>query len=129
MGWTMTNEQPVQISFAPAFRKDVKQLRKRYSRIQQDIQPLIDQLIAGETPGDQVQSTGYTVYKARLPNRDAQRGKSGGYGVIYYIRTPKQIVLLTVYSKSDRSDNSADDIHAIITNLPDDSDDNGFSAS
>jgi mRNA-degrading endonuclease RelE of RelBE toxin-antitoxin system len=125
----MTNEQPVQIGFAPAFQKDIKRLRKRYPRIQQAIQPLVDQLVAGEIPGDQVQSTGYIVYKVRLPNRDAQRGKSGGYRVIYYIRTQKQIVLLTVYSKSDRSDTSADDIHAIITNLPDDSDDNGFSAS
>jgi mRNA-degrading endonuclease RelE of RelBE toxin-antitoxin system len=117
MRWAMTNEQSVQVSFAPAFRQNIKRLRKRYPHIQQDIQPLIDQLGDGETPGDQVQSTGYTVYKVRLPNRDAQRGKSGGYRVIYYIRTPKQVVLLTVYSKSDRSDTSPDDIQDIITDL------------
>jgi mRNA-degrading endonuclease RelE of RelBE toxin-antitoxin system len=69
------------------------------------------------------------VYKVRLPNRDAQRGKSGGYRVIYYIRTPKRIVLLTVYSKSDRSDTSADDIQAIIASLPDDGGGNGVSDS
>ena len=118
----MPNEQPVQIGFAPAFRKDLKRLRKRYPRIQQAIQPLIDQLIDGETPGDQIQSTGYTVYKVRLPNRDAQRGKRGGYRVIYYIRTTKHVVLLTIYSKSDRSDTSVDDIQAIISDLPDDVD-------
>ncbi len=125
----MTNEHPVQVSFAPAFRKDVKRLRKRFPRIQQDIQPLIDQLKDGDTPGDQIQSTGYTVYKVRLPNRDARRGKSGGYRVIYYIRTLKQVVLLSVYSKSDRSDTSVDDIQTIITDLPEDSDENGFSTS
>ena len=118
----MTNEQPVQVSFAPAFQKDVKRLRKRYPRIQQDIQPLIDQLEAGETPGDQVQGTGYTVYKVRLPNRDAQRGKSGGYRVIYYIQTLKQIMLLSVYAKSDRSNISTGELQGIITDLPDDSD-------
>lgn len=125
MGWTTTNEQPVQISSAPTFRKDFKQLRKRYPHIQQDVQPLIDQLLAGETPGDQIESTGYTVYKVRLPNRDAQRGKSGGYRVIYYIRAAERIVLLTIYSKSDRSDTRADDIQSIISDLPDDSDDSG----
>jgi mRNA-degrading endonuclease RelE of RelBE toxin-antitoxin system len=78
----MTSEQPVEVMFAPAFQKDIKRLRKKYPHIQDDLQPLIDQLIAGETHGDQIQSTGYTVYKVRLPNRDAQRGKSGGYRVI-----------------------------------------------
>ncbi|MBZ0301847.1 MAG: type II toxin-antitoxin system RelE/ParE family toxin [Anaerolineae bacterium] len=125
----MTTEQPVQVRFAPAFQKEVKRLRKRYPRIQQDIQPLIDQLIDGKTPGDQIQSTGYTVYKVRLPNRDAQRGKSGGYRVIYYIRTLTQIVLLTIYSKSDRSDTNTGDIQALIADLPDDSDESGVSDS
>lgn len=118
----MANESPVQVSFAPAFQKDVKRLRKKYPRIQHDIQPLIDRLMDGDTPGDQIQSTGYTVYKVRLPNRDTQRGKSGGYRVIYYIQTPEQLVLLTIYAKSDRSDLSADAIQDIIADLPDASD-------
>lgn len=122
MAWTMANERPVQVSFAPAFQKDVKRLRKKYPRIQKDVQPLIDRLIAGETPGDQIQSTGYTVYKVRLQNRDAQRGKSGGYRVIYYIDTPTQTVLLTIYAKSEREDTSASAIEDIITDLPDTSD-------
>ena len=113
------NESPVQVGLAPAFQKDIKRLRKKYPHIQQDIQPLINQLIDGETPGDQIQATGYIVYKVRVPNRDAQRGKSGGYRVIYYIRTLTQVVLLTIYSKSERSDVDADNIQSIITDLPD----------
>lgn len=110
---------PIQVRLAPAFQKDIKRLRKKYPHIQQDLEPLIGQLIDGETPGDQIQATGYIVYKVRLPNRDAQRGKSGGYRVIYYIRTPIQIVLLTIYSKSERSDTGVDDIQGIITDLKD----------
>lgn len=82
----MTNKPPVQIAFAPSFKKELKQLQKKYPRIQQQIHSLIEQLVAGETPGDQIQATGYTVYKVRLPNPDTQRGKSGGYRVIYFIR-------------------------------------------
>ncbi len=62
----MANEPPVQVRFAPAFLKDIKRLRKKYPHIQQDVQPLIDQLINGATPGDHIQATGYTVYKVRL---------------------------------------------------------------
>lgn len=113
----MTDKPPVQVRFSPVFLKDIKRLRKRYPHLQQDVQPLIDQLAAGETPGDQIQAIGYTVYKVRLPNRDAQRGKSGGYRVIYYIQTREQIVLLTIYSKSDRTDTSTDEIQDIITGL------------
>jgi mRNA-degrading endonuclease RelE of RelBE toxin-antitoxin system len=115
----MADERPVQVSFAPVFQRDVKRLRKQYDHIRDDIQPLIDQLTNRETPGEQVQSAGYTVYKVRLPNRDARRGKSGGYRVIYYIQTPSQIVLLTIYSKSQRSNISPDNIQSIITDLPD----------
>ncbi len=76
----------------------------------------------GEIPGDQVQSTGYTVYKVRLPNCDAQRGKSGGYRVIYYIQIPQHIILLTIYSKSERSDTGMDAIQNIISDVSDDAD-------
>lgn len=119
----MSDKQPVQVSFTSEFQKAVKKLRKKYPQIRQDIQPLIDVLLLGETPGDQIQSIGDTVYKVRVANRDAQRGKSGGYRVIYYIRTVNQIILLTIYSKSDRSDISSQAIQELITGLPENDDD------
>ncbi len=49
-----------------------------------DLNPVLIQLEAGETPGDRIQGLGsYRVYKARIRNSDAQRGKSGGYRVVY----------------------------------------------
>jgi mRNA-degrading endonuclease RelE of RelBE toxin-antitoxin system len=108
------------VTFAPAFQKNIKRLRKKYPHIQQDFAPLIDQLMAGGTPGERVQSTGYVVYKVRLPNRDTQRGKSGGYRVIYYLRTAELIVLLMIYAKSERADVSADEIQGLIADLLDD---------
>lgn len=65
---------------------------------------LVVQLRKGETPGDRIQGLLYRVYKVRLKNSDSQRGKSGGYRVIYYLETEDQTVLLTIYSKSDQSD-------------------------
>ncbi len=116
----MTNKPSRVVVFAPTFRRSVKNLRKKYPRIQQDVQPLIERLAGGETPGNLVPSTGNAVYKVRLPNRDAQRGKSGGYRVMYYLQTKERIILLTMYAKSDQTDISAGTIQDLIADLPDD---------
>ena len=52
--------------------------------------------------------------KVRLKNSDSQRGKSGGYRLIYWIVSTDLIILLDVYSKSDQSDIEVDEIRQII---------------
>jgi mRNA-degrading endonuclease RelE of RelBE toxin-antitoxin system len=79
-----------------------------------DVDLLSDQLERGETPGDRIQGLLYRVYKVRLRNSDAQRGKSGGYRIIYYLETEQQTVLLTIYSKTDQSDLPTEFIQRII---------------
>ena len=53
----------------------------------------------------------------RLKNSDSQKGKSGGYRLIYWIVSPEVIVLLDIYSKSDQSDIEVDEIRQIIKGL------------
>jgi mRNA-degrading endonuclease RelE of RelBE toxin-antitoxin system len=110
---------PVEVIPSPWFAKRIKKLRKRYPQIAQDTLPLIEQLKRGETPGDHLQAKRYTLYKVRVPNRDARRGKSGGYRVVYYIQTQDRVILLTIYTKSDQNDISLEEIEAIIADLPD----------
>ncbi|MES9829213.1 MAG: hypothetical protein ABW201_13175 [Candidatus Thiodiazotropha sp.] len=50
------------VSYSDAFKRQLKRLNRKYRRIRSDVEPLISQLEAGETPGDQIQGTGYTVY-------------------------------------------------------------------
>jgi len=69
-------KSPVEVIPSPWFSKRIKRLQKRYPHVAQDTRPLIEQLQHGETPGDHIQAKDYTVYKARVPKRDAQRGKS-----------------------------------------------------
>jgi mRNA-degrading endonuclease RelE of RelBE toxin-antitoxin system len=102
------------IVFSSPFARKAKQLQKRYRHIMDDLDPLLDQLGAGETPGDRVAATGYTVFKVRIKNQDAQRGYSGGYRVIYYLETAEQILMVTIYSKSDESDAPIYVIRSII---------------
>lgn len=105
---------PLQLNYSAAFLKQLKRLAKKYRRIEKDLRPVLDEIQAGQTPGDQIQGTGYTVYKVRVANSDAQRGTSGGYRMIYYVQTADSRLLLAIYSKSEQSDIPADNIKHII---------------
>lgn len=100
----MSNNSPIQIALTPHFQRDLRNLAKRYRSIRLDLQPLIEQLQSGETPGDRVAGIKYQIFKVRLKNSNIQKGKSGGYRVIYYLKTEAEIILATIYSKSDLSD-------------------------
>ena len=102
------------VYYSDTFRRQLKRLSRKYRRIRADVQPLIEQLDAGETPGEQIQGTGYTVYKVRVANSDTQRDKSGGYRVIYYLQRQDDVLLVTLYSKTEQSDIEANDIIQII---------------
>lgn len=111
----MPSELPsIQIALTPQFKRDLRNLSKRYRSIRTDLQALIERLQLGETPGDEI--TGYRdkIFKVRLKNSNIQKGKSGGYRVIYYVKTEKEIVLVTIYSKSDFSDASNETIEDAI---------------
>jgi mRNA-degrading endonuclease RelE of RelBE toxin-antitoxin system len=56
-----------------------------------------------------------TIYKVRIRNRDAARGKSGGYRVIYYLKTSSAVILITIYSKTEQSDITSVKIKQILS--------------
>ena len=104
----------IEIALTPRFKRDLRDLNKRYRSIRTDLQPLIEQLQAGEIPGDRVTGLAYPVFKVRLKNSNIQKGKSSGYRVIYYLKTEEKIILTTIYSKSEFTDVSNDTIEAAI---------------
>ena len=110
----MTDSAPIQIVASPDFKTQTRKLSKRYHNLQTDLQPLLDQLIQGETPGDRIQGIQSIVYKVRLKNSNAKKGKSGGYRIIYYLKSQDNILLVTLYSKSDRTDIAIETIVNII---------------
>jgi mRNA-degrading endonuclease RelE of RelBE toxin-antitoxin system len=110
----MSIEPILKLFFSDRFKKDIRKLGKRYRSIRLDLQPLIEQLEAGESPGDQISDTDHIIFKVRVKNSSIQRGKSGGYRVIYYVKTNIQIILLTIYSKSDQSSIEASEVREII---------------
>jgi mRNA-degrading endonuclease RelE of RelBE toxin-antitoxin system len=111
---SMTENPPVRVLFGDEFQRRVKVLKKRYRQIRTDLQPLIEQLQSGETPGDQIPGTGYTVFKVRLQNSDSRKGKSGGYRVVYQMSSSVCTILLLIYSKADQDNAAVEDIREAI---------------
>jgi mRNA-degrading endonuclease RelE of RelBE toxin-antitoxin system len=111
------NKLPIAVILSTRFLKDIKRLARKYRNVRRDTQTLIDQLERGETPGDQIPGIRHPVYKVRLRNADLSKGKSGGYRVIYYIRTAQRIYIVTMYAKTQRADVSAEIINQLIAEL------------
>ena len=103
-----------QIEFTPELKRNLRALSKKYRHIRSDVQPVIEQLQSGEIIGDQVPRTRYTIFKVRIRNSDIQKGKRSGYRLIYHLKKPTNIVLVTIYSKLDQADVSAEQIRRIL---------------
>ena len=85
----------------PEFERQVKRLRRKYRHIKDDLRNLQNVLLANPQAGDAIPGLHNKVYKIRLASSDLERGKSGGFRVIYYfIHTNRNIYLLTIYPKS-----------------------------
>jgi mRNA-degrading endonuclease RelE of RelBE toxin-antitoxin system len=107
-------KMPIEVIYSERFVREARQLKKTYRHVLSDILTLYDPLVAGDTPGDRIQGLPFAVYKARVRNSDARRGKSGGYRIIYYLETDEKRVLIFIYSKSDQSDIRAETIRRLI---------------
>ncbi len=110
----MSESSFTRIEATTTFQRKLRTLAKKYRRIRQDIEPILEQLQRGELPGDRIPGVGYNVFKLRVRNSDIQKGKSSGYRLIYYVKTTTAILLLDIYAKSEQSDISIDDIRRII---------------
>ncbi len=106
---------PITVRFTAEFKRNLRALSKKYRTIRSDVEPVIDQIQAGNFVGDQVPRTGYTIFKVRVRNSDIRKGKSAGYRLIYYLKTTTDVILITIYSKSDQSDVSTTQIRRIVS--------------
>ncbi len=110
----MSQPKAIEVRYAPEFKRNLRSLSKKYRHLYSDVQPLIERLQAGEILGDQVPGTGHTIFKVRIQNSDIQKGKRSGYRLIYHLKTPLNIALVTIYSKLDQGDISAEQIQRVL---------------
>ena len=84
------------------FKKELKQLSKKYKKIKIDYQNLLDSLENNPTLGTPL---GNDCYKIRIPNSSVPTGKSGGFRII------------TFYSKSDKENITKEELNSILEEL------------
>lgn len=104
-----------EVRFTPEFKRNLHALAKKYRHIRSDLEPIIEQLQNGQRPGDQIPGVAYTIFKVRVRNRDAGKGKRGGYRLLYYAVMPTVVILVTIYSKSEQSDITSAQIRRILS--------------
>jgi len=111
---------PSEIITPRAFLRDLKKLAKKYKSALNEFDKFRRQLENDERPGDKVPGVGYDVYKVRLPNPSAQRSKSGGFRVIYYVQMADRVILLTIYSKTQQVNISPQEIRQLVDEITSD---------
>jgi mRNA-degrading endonuclease RelE of RelBE toxin-antitoxin system len=104
----------IQVEYTSEFKRNIRQLSKKYRHIKSDVQPIINALESGETPGKIIRGIRHNVFKVRAKSTDIHKGKRSGFRLIYYLKTRSNVILLTIYSKSEQGDISAERISVII---------------
>lgn len=105
----------IEIVYTDRFKKDLKQLSKRFRLIRQDLDSLIESLYENPKSGTLL---GNDCYKIRLQNSSIPTGKSGGFRVItYYVVKNDRIYLMDIYSKTDQDSISDEEILEILKDI------------
>ena len=100
---------------AKSFEKDVKPLLKKYKSLSKELLDLGDLLAYDPTIGTPL---GKDCYKIRLAIKSKGKGKSGGARVISYVITDnKEVILLSIYDKSIKSDLKPNELERLLEDL------------
>lgn len=102
------------VDYSARFLKEIENLEAQYPGTLETVDELLQQLKRDERPGDRIPRVGYSVYKVRLPNPAARKGKSGGFRAIYYVKMADRVLMVTLYSKSKQVNIAPEKLRAII---------------
>ncbi|MCY3866462.1 MAG: hypothetical protein OXG68_13580 [Chloroflexi bacterium] len=95
---------PTRVRTTEDFDKQVARLARKFPAVLDEVAEFIARLRRDDLvqlPGRRIRRTGFTVYKERLPNRSARRGKSGGFRIYYWVRRRDYLVLVAICSKTE----------------------------
>ena len=94
------------------FKKEAKQLSKKYASLKNELKELGEELSQNPTIGTPL---GNDVYKIRIAIASKNKGKSGGARVISCVKVIKNTVyLLTIYSKGEKDNITDKEIQELL---------------
>jgi len=95
------------IEYSDNFSKEAKQLSKKYKLLKSDLKEAVGEI---ENKKDLGTPLGHNLFKKRVQNSSIPTGKSGGFRVIIYQVIENKIVLLSIYSKTQKDTISDDEL-------------------
>ena len=106
----------ITIKLSSKFHREIKILKRKFRKIEDDVDKLFSKLSQGKVLGDKIKEfIGAEIYKIRIKNSSSETGKSGGFRIIYYSkRSDGKIVALSIYSKSQKTEISRAEILEIL---------------
>ena len=99
------------IEYSESFLKEAKQLSKKFKLLKSDLKQVVDEI---ETKNDLGVYLGFNLFKKRVKNSSIPTGKSGGFRVIIYQQLEDKIVLISIYSKTEKENLSDEELSQII---------------
>ena len=99
------------IEYADSFLKEAKQLSKKFKLLKTDLKQAVEEI---ETNNDLGVYLGFNLFKKRVKNSSIPTGKSGGFRVIIYQQIENKIVLISIYSKTEKENLSDEELSEII---------------
>ena len=101
----------------PNFKKEIKQLARKYPSLKQDFSDWIDELKEKPNQGTPL---GNNCYKVRMAISSKKKGKSGGARIITHLKVSETAVyLLSIYDKSDKESITNKLIKELLKEIPD----------
>lgn len=99
------------IEYSDNFLKEAKKLSKKYKLLKTDLQQAVSEIITKQDLGIYL---GCNLYKKRVKNSSIPTGKSGGFRVIIYRQMEEKIILISIYSKTDKETLSDEELSELI---------------
>ena len=99
------------IEYADNFLKEAKQLSKKFKLLKSDLKQAVDEI---ETKNDLGVYLGFNLFKKRVKNSSIPTGKSGGFRIIIYQQIENRVVLISIYSKTEKENLTDEELSVVI---------------
>ena len=99
------------IEYSDNFLKDAKKLSKKFKLFKKDLIQAVEEI---ETKNNLGVYLGFSLFKKRVKNSSIPTGKSGGFRVIIYKQIEEKIVLISIYSKTEKENLSDEELSNLL---------------
>jgi mRNA-degrading endonuclease RelE of RelBE toxin-antitoxin system len=103
---------------AETFQKCIKILKKKYRKVKDDIENVIQRLEEDPSIGDPIPGWNKEIWKIRVASSDIKKGKRSGFRLIYLWKAGEfKVHLLAVYFKGEKEEISKTEIDRLLKKL------------